>query len=263
MATEYFGINYFPLSTNFFEKDLQELLDAKFGIKGPYTVIKLLCKIYTDGYYILWGEDQCLILARKLGKEFSPNDVEQIVNLLLERGFFDKKSYEKHQILTSVALQEVWMEATCRRKRDLTKLPYLLIDISPDKQEHIKPENVDNQSTQLQLNLENADISEQNADISEQSKGKESKKKNNPPSIPPLKSMEDDNTVLPAPPEYALNKKTHNYDGLLETLRRIKVTDIGEIKAILRLSNYGEMHKPLWKILAVTHWEKIDRKSVV
>lgn len=189
VVAEYRGINYFPLSTNFFEKDLQELLDAKFGIKGPYAVLKLLCKIYADGYYISWGEDQCLIFARKLGAEFSFNDVDQIVTFLLNKGFFDKESYEKHQILTSAALQQVWIEATKRRKRDLTKLPYLLIDTNTHKTDNNKPENVDKQSTQQPLNLENADIFRQ-------SKVKESKRKNYPPSIPPLRLTRNDDSFF-------------------------------------------------------------------
>ena len=55
MATEYNGINYFPLLTGFFHSDIMELTTAMFGIKGPHAVIMLLCKIYTEGYYIQWG----------------------------------------------------------------------------------------------------------------------------------------------------------------------------------------------------------------
>ena len=71
----------------------------------------------------------------------------------------------------------------------------------------------------------------ENADIFRQSKVKESKVEE--------KKKRGEDSVLPPPPEYALNKKTHNYDGLLLTLDRIKVTDTGDIKAILRMSNYG------------------------
>ena len=82
------------------------------------------------------------------------------------------------------------------------------------------------------------------------------------PSIPEETKVEEkkkrgEDSVLPPPPEYALNKKTHNYDGLLLTLDRIKVTDTGDIKAILRMSNYGEIGTPVWKVLAQTSWAKI------
>ncbi len=101
------------------------------------------------------------------------------------------------------------------------------------------------------MNSENANIfpvqmelSLENADIFRQSKVEEKKKRG-------------EDSVLPPPPEYALNKKTHNYDGLLLTLDRIKVTDTGDIKAILRMSNYGEIGTPVWKVLAQTSWAKI------
>ena len=130
MATEYNGINYFPLLTGFFHSDIMELTTAMFGIKGPHAVIMLLCKIYTEGYYIQWGKEQCMIFARKLGSEYTAETVGEIVNLLVEKGFFARESYEKHRILTSIDIQTVWMEATSRRKRDLSKLPHLLIEIT-------------------------------------------------------------------------------------------------------------------------------------
>lgn len=36
MSLEYTGIPYFPLTSNFFEEDVPELLEAKFGIKASY-----------------------------------------------------------------------------------------------------------------------------------------------------------------------------------------------------------------------------------
>ena len=246
MATEYYGINYFPLLTGFFHCDTIELITAIHGVKGPHAVIMLLCKIYTEGYYIRWGEDQCMIFARKLGPEYDKKTVEEIVNLLIEKGFFDKEYYEKHGVLTSVEIQKVWLEATSRRKKDLTKLPYMLTEGANSKNVcktgSSTTENVDKLPTQMELNLENADNFRQ-------SKVKESKVEE--------KKKRGEDSVLPPPPEYALNKKTHNYDGLLLTLDRIKVTDTGDIKAILRMSNYGEIGTPVWKVLAQTSWAKI------
>lgn len=80
MATEYSGINYFPIQTTFFEGNTQELLEAKYGIKGSYLVMQLLCKIYKDGYYLQWGEEQNMIFAHKLGREFAPEEVSDMVN---------------------------------------------------------------------------------------------------------------------------------------------------------------------------------------
>ena len=257
MATEYSGISYFPIQATFFEGNVQELLEAKYGIKGPYLIMQLLCKIYKDGYYLEWGEEQSLIFAHKLGREFGEEEVKDMVGVLLEKGFFDKQSYEKHHILTSESIQRVWIEATTRRKRDLAKLPYLLIEVSMAKEPKkcqqkvgLNVHDVDIFATQTQLN-------EENADIFRQSKVKQSREL--PPSVPPLGNEErkEDDASLPPPPEYALNTNTHNYRGLIESLQHLKVTDIDEIKAIVRLSNYGEKGKPLWKLLAQTNWGKI------
>lgn len=243
MATEFYGIVYFPTKSAFFEGAISESLEAKHGIKGPYFLIKILCKIYKEGYYIPWDEEQCEIFAYKLGREYTKDEVASMINLLLEKGFFDKESYEKYHILTSTDIQRVWMEATSRRKRDIAKLPYLLKEIKCIQNGSTNSENVDNSSVQMELNLENAYISRQSR--VEEKKVEEKRKK------------KEEDLVLPPPPEYALNTRTHNYSGLLLTLEQIRVTDIGEKKAILRMSNYGEKNTVIWKVLAQTSWSKI------
>ena len=52
------GIPYFPTPANFFDEEVMELLEAKFGVLASYMVIRLLCKIYKEGYYISWGKEQ-------------------------------------------------------------------------------------------------------------------------------------------------------------------------------------------------------------
>lgn len=53
--------------------------------------------------------------------------------------------------------------------------------------------------------------------------------------------------------------RTHvNYSGLLESLRLHNVKDQTEIKAILRLSDYGRKGTEIWKILAKTNWNRIE-----
>ena len=278
MATEYFGINYFPLLTGFFHCDTIELLTAMFGIKGPYAAVMLLCKIYGEGYYIRWGKEQCMIFARKLGPEYESETVEEIVNLLVGKEFFDKKSYEEHGILTSVEIQKVWMDATSRRKRDLEKLPYLLIEcneknnaINECKNVCKKRDKAGSMYAKTELEPENVyslcaepELSSENADIFRQSKVKQSKaekSKELPPSNPPTgekDGYEDNYALLPLPPDYTLNEHTHNYYGLLENLKLHKVQEIAEITAILRLSDYGRKGTAIWKLLAKTHWNKIE-----
>ena len=56
------GIDYFSFDVDFFNDDKIQLIEAEFGIKGSITAIRLLCKIYNEGYFYGWGEDQCLLL---------------------------------------------------------------------------------------------------------------------------------------------------------------------------------------------------------
>ena len=169
--------------------------------------------------------------------------MEKIVDLLLEKGFFHKETYEKHGILTSEQIQRVWFEATTRRKIDFSQLPYLL---ETKKKKGMQKE---------ELNAENADIfetqeevSQENADISRQTKLKETK----------LNSEEEEiNDASIEIPGYAYNLATHNIAGLMESLDNHKVTDPKEKQTILRLSDYGRKGTQVWKLLSNTAWSKI------
>ena len=123
------GIPYFPTPANFFDEEIMELLEAKFGILSSYIVMRLLCKIYKEGYYISWGKEQSLIFVRKVGGGIKEEVMEKIIELLLEKEFFNKDIYEKYGVLTSEQIQKVWLEATVRRKIDFSKLPLSLIHI--------------------------------------------------------------------------------------------------------------------------------------
>lgn len=85
------GIPYFPTPANFFDEEVMELLEAKFGVLASYIVMRLLCKIYKEGYYISWGKEQNLIFVRKVGGGIKEDMMEKIVDLLLEKGFSIRK----------------------------------------------------------------------------------------------------------------------------------------------------------------------------
>ena len=237
------GIPYFPTPANFFDEEVMELLEAKFGVLASYIVMRLLCKIYKEGYYISWGKEQNLIFVRKVGGGIKEDMMEKIVDLLLEKGFFHKETYEKYGILTSEQIQRVWFEATTRRKIDFSQLPYLL---ETKKKKGMQKE---------ELNAENADIfetqeevSQENADISRQTKLKETKLNTEEEEI------SDASFEIPG---YAYNQTTHNVTGLLESLERHKVTDLKEKQVIMKLSDYGRKGTQIWRLFSNTTWGKI------
>lgn len=55
--------------------------------------------------------------------------------------------------------------------------------------------------------------------------------------------------ILLVPPEYALNRQTHNYEGLIAEWERQKVASIKEKNAILRLTDFGRLGGKIWKII--------------
>mgnify|MGYP001190223683 FL=1 len=277
MATTYDGINYFPIGVNFMEENAMEVIEAKYGIKGSAIVLKLLCKIYKEGYYIRWDEEQCLIFANKAGREVQAEEVQGIIEILFIKGILDRNSYRENGILTSENIQKVWLEATKRRKRELSELPYLIV--KPEKengkpdtpsitQEIQQPELFKGEKTPVNPKnvVHHVAVDAKNACNSGQSKVKQSKAKENkefPPSAPPEGKEEErkeDSASLPIP-GYAFNTMTHNYPGLMDTLKRLSVTDTGEVNSILRLSDYGRKGTTVWRLIANTCWSDIGAKG--
>ncbi len=277
MAIAYDGINYFPVGVNFMEENAMEVIEAKYGIKGSAIVLKLMCKIYKEGYYIRWDEEQCLIFANKAGREVQAEEVQGIIEILFTKGILDRNSYQENGILTSESIQKVWMEATKRRKRELSELPYLMVkpekengkaDTPPALQEIQQPELFKKEKTPVNPKnvVHHVAVNAKNACNSGQSKVKENNAEENkelPPSAPPKGEGEErkgDSAYLPIP-GYAFNTMTHNYSGLMDTLKRLNITDTGEVNSILRLSDYGRKGTTVWKLIANTCWSDIGAKG--
>jgi hypothetical protein len=265
------------VGVNFMEENAMEVIEAKYGIKGSAIVLKLMCKIYKEGYYIRWDEEQCLIFANKAGREVQAEEVQGIIEILFTKGILDRNSYQENGILTSESIQKVWMEATKRRKRELSELPYLMVkpekengkaDTPPALQEIQQPELFKKEKTPVNPKnvVHHVAVDAKNACNSGQSKVKENKAEENkelPPSAPPKGEEEErkgDSAYLPIP-GYAFNTMTHNYSGLMDTLKRLSITDTGEVNSILRLSDYGRKGTTVWKLIANTCWSDIGAKG--
>lgn len=124
------GLSYFPLDVNFFTDDKILFVSARFGIKGELIAIKLLCKIYSDkGYYKKWSEDEALLFAKHVGFEYML--VNDVVNELIKRDFFNKIIFDSFGVLTSKGIQERYFEVASRRKENVEIKEYLInVDIN-------------------------------------------------------------------------------------------------------------------------------------
>lgn len=167
------------MDTQFFENEKIEMLMANFGFEASGVYIKLLCKIYTNGYYMRWNETICKVFTYSLHSRFNSKKVQQIIDFLVEFNFFNKKLFLEHQILTSKGIQERFFEIISRRKNFVCEnVEYLLV---PIPKRFSESKNASKMQQSSPLNDEKCNISVdstgENVDISKQSKVKESKVK--------------------------------------------------------------------------------------
>lgn len=159
------GLDYFPFDITFFTDDKIRFMSALFGTKGEAITIRLLCKIYREGYFIDWNEDTALLFSADVGDGCKIELVNEVISELVKRGFFDKEKYDKHSVLTSKGIQKRFFEAAVRRK-EVTYNPNLIL-IDPNKYVNLVKEYA--------LSSQNVNILESNDDILKQRKGKERK----------------------------------------------------------------------------------------
>ena len=263
MSMTYTGILYFPLKVNLPENIAMELVEARFGLKGVAVVIKLLCKIYKEnGYYLTWNGEQRALFSVKAGRDVSEEEMQGIVDILVEKAFFDPKTYKEQGVLTSTEIQKVWLEATKRRKRDLTTLPYLLVETEEDKpdKDETCTQKRENCTQDTDIFPENAYNSKQSKESKvEESKAKESKAL--PPLTPPGESGGAQGNPDLDIPGYAYNRNTYNLECLMLNLEKLYITDREEIRKILKLSDYGRLGNYVWKIFNGTNWNKVNSKG--
>ncbi len=122
------GIDYFPLDIDFFQDEKIQFISARFGMKGEAITVRLLCKIYRNGYYSIWDEDTALMFAKSAGDGCTDNYANDVVCELVRRGFFDKGIFDKFNILTSRGIQKRYLEAGKRRKNLDIEEAILLVD---------------------------------------------------------------------------------------------------------------------------------------
>lgn len=165
MSLQNKGLDYFSLNVDFFDNDKIALIEAEHGWKGSLITLKLLCRIYKEGFYCRWDKDICLLFCRKAGIEVDIQFMDALLQSLLERHFFDTNLFHKFGILTSRSIQIRFFEATVRRRKiEVTNADFLLINASDYKNVYILPRNVDMDTVSTPKNV----------DIPKQSKVKES-----------------------------------------------------------------------------------------
>ena len=121
------GLDYFPFDVDFFEDEKLEAISGEFGSKGELATIRLLCAVYKNGYFAVWSELLKMKLVKQL-REVSPDLLEQIVNRLVNWGFFDKSLFDSAKVLTSIGIQKRYFEAKKRQSKEDDFL-HLLVNV--------------------------------------------------------------------------------------------------------------------------------------
>jgi hypothetical protein len=155
------GLDYFPLDTDMDLKDDKvQLVEAKYGAIGFAILIKLLMKIYSEGYCYQWGENEGLLFSKRVNVDI--NTVNDVVNDLAKWGMFDDDIFKKYSVLTSNGIQKRFWEVAKRRNDVIINKAFWVHD-------------VDNILVSANINLINVDGGTQRKE--KKRKEKESKEK--------------------------------------------------------------------------------------
>jgi len=158
------GLEYFSHDVDLSTDEKIQILQADHKLEGYAVYIKLIERIYRNGYYILFDDRQLKIFS--MNNNIDIEKTFNIINTCLDENLFSKNLYKKYQILTSSGIQTRFCEAIIRRKSFVFDKRYLLIKI-----------DVDNLLKNVDIEYLNVDIEPLNVDINSQRKGKESKGK--------------------------------------------------------------------------------------
>jgi DnaD/phage-associated family protein len=151
------------------------LIESDFGVEGFGIVIKLLMKIYSEGYFYEWGEMEQKLFSRRVN--VNNNLLSEVVNACIRWRVFNKRLFEKYQILTSPGIQKRYLEATTRRKDVEIIEEYILLSKSDiSKYSNIVIVNIDDDSKGVNVDI-NSNSSEPMPTETPQSKVKESRVK--------------------------------------------------------------------------------------
>lgn len=152
------GLDYFPIDVDFFTDDKIRFIETHHGKTGLIVIIKLLCRIYRNGFFTKWDQDEIATFSKY--DAMTPKKlIEEIVQEALRRDFFCKDLFDKFSILSSRGIQKRFFTAIKQRKKIQVDFRYLLI-------------NLNEYGISIEVNPE---LTPFNSEIIPQRKGKENK----------------------------------------------------------------------------------------
>lgn len=146
------GLDYFPLDVNFFTDEKTEAIMGEFGLKGTSVMTYLFMAVYQNGYFLEWNKLKQMQAANRLG--LSAKLVNQVVNQLVVYGVFNESLFQSANVLTSLRIQETYLEATARRKNVTTEKYWLIkSDENAEDNQEIVNDNINSSSVVVNDNI--------------------------------------------------------------------------------------------------------------
>ena len=115
------GLDYFPHDTHTDQDTALSLVEAEFGLEAYAVYFKLLEFIYSQGYAIPWGSDECLLFAKRIGASAFHRGFQRSSRGWFRRSLFDEGVFNSFQILTSASIQVRWLEAKRKKVEEIEK----------------------------------------------------------------------------------------------------------------------------------------------
>ena len=175
------GLKYFPLVTDFFQdRDVRRLM-LSCGEAGVLLYIYILCATYAKSYCLKWDEDMLMDASMDLRCE--AERLEEALNYMLEKGFFDRELFQQRGLLSSKAVQRQFQECArvMRKKRVVDRELWLLSQEETNTAISFSDDKTAQACAKTDVNCAetDADCAKEGANcaISAQRKGKEKKLK--------------------------------------------------------------------------------------
>ena len=111
------GLDYWPMDTDYFSDEKFQFIVAKCGLIGEIICVRLFAKIYRNGYFTRWIEDDRLLFAKNLNDGVTLEFVNNVTNEAIKRELFDKTMFNEFSILTSKGIQDRYMKICTDSRR--------------------------------------------------------------------------------------------------------------------------------------------------
>lgn len=109
------GLEWFKVDVQMFDDEKVSLLSSEHGTIGESAYLRLLSKIYRNGYFYPWNNDNALMFNRWAGGIYNMQQLSEVVATCLQRGLFDADVFEKHNVLTSKRIQRQYHDVASKR----------------------------------------------------------------------------------------------------------------------------------------------------